>query len=104
MSRFNGARAWNGEAFDLRVLDGAGANSDGTRTETSLRLSTDMTFSRSWREYPAGTNSIMTAYVITGSGARFEIRSDTLVIHYLSYPADAPVGTSEVLRYTYLFM
>lgn len=44
---------------------------------------------------------------VTGSpygeaGARFEIRNDSLVLHYLSYPADAPVETLEALARTYL--
>ena len=31
------------------------------------------------------------------AGARFEIRNDSLSLHYLSYPADAPVETVETL-------
>lgn len=37
-------------------------------------------------------------------GAHFEIRNDSLVLRYLSYPADAPVETTEALRRTYLVM
>lgn len=31
-------------------------------------------------------------------GARFEIRDDRLILHYLTYPADAPVPTSKEYR------
>jgi hypothetical protein len=56
---------------------------------------------RSWdRDFNGGVETV-TAVADGGpygsGGARFEVRKDSLVLHYISYPADAPVETSEAL-------
>ncbi len=75
-------------------------------TEGTFSLRADSIFmrpvtDRSWdRDFNGGAvtvTPVSSSGVYGQSGARFEVSSETLVLHFLTYPADAPVETSESL-------
>ena len=101
-------RTWN--SLSPTTPGNAGTLLAYVRTEGSYFVRGDSVFLRStlvrsWDRDFNGGAVIVTP--VTGSpygeaGARFEIRNDSLVLHYLSYPADAPVETTEALARTFV--
>jgi len=73
---------------------------EGTCTVRNDSLFRRATVTRSWDRNFYGGAVIVTPVTEGGvlgdaGGARYEILGETLVLHYLSYPADAAVETSQ---------
>lgn len=77
---------------------------EGTFTVRGDSLFLRSAIERSWsRDFFGGAvtvSAVDNTRSCGGGGARFEIIAATLILHYLSCPADAPVETSETLYRT----
>jgi hypothetical protein len=96
---------------DWRIYAASGAGRRGDlfayiTTEGTFTVRGDSIFmrailSRNWdRDFFGGVERVTpvnSSGVYGQGGARFEIIGETLVLHFLSYPADAPVETTESL-------
>jgi hypothetical protein len=77
------------------------STTEGTFTVRGDSIFLRATINRNWDRDFYGGEVRVTPVSSTGTygpgGARFEILGQTLLLHYLSYPADAPVETTESL-------
>ena len=80
---------------------------DGTFSVRGDSVFMRATTVRNWdRDFNGGAVTITPVTTGVGpfgyGGARYEARRDSLILHFISYPADAPVETSEAFARTYL--
>lgn len=92
-----------------RMQDASGAPRSYAATEGTFAVRGDSIFmratlARAWdRDFNGGavTTTLIEAPSVDG-GARFELQGQNLTLHFLSYPADAAVETTEVFARMWL--